>query len=142
MFYLIQGEVMIESISGNKPEQKPKKYYMTAQVRGAHVGAYKAGNESISAYCDKHHLSQSTFRLWLSMYGGKKEPAHFIPVTLSQKNDMGDEKPKVECQRVEMIFDDIKIVLSDINNINIIIQLVKGLSHANKTQCANGIVLQ
>lgn len=127
----------------NKPLSKPNKYYLSAQARRAHVRAYESSNDSMPEYCKKHHLSLIAFKIWVSRYGERKLSATFIPVTLSQKNEMVEiEKHKTAIQRLEITIGSIKITCPEITDIEIVIKLIQGLSYANKTQCADGVVLQ
>ena len=71
---------MSDSGVENKSLSIPNKYYMTAQARRAHVRAYQLSNDSMIEYCEKHRLSLTAFKIWVSRYGDKPLSSHFIPV--------------------------------------------------------------
>lgn len=134
--------MMSDSIE-NKSPLKPNKYYMSAQACRAHVRAYQSGNDSMTDYCEKNHLSLMAFKIWISRYGEKKTPPDFIPVTLSKKNEAAEiKKDTAPVQRLEITIGIVKITLPEIIDLETTIRLIKGLSHADKTQCADGVVLQ
>lgn len=116
---------------------------MSAQARRAHVRAYQSSNDSMTDYCAKHHLSLVAFKIWVSRYGEKKISPSFIPVTLSQKNEVAEiKKQTTSVQRLEITIGIVKITLPEIIDLETTIKLIQGLSHADKTQCADGVVLQ
>lgn len=134
---------MSDNIIKNKPLSKPNKYYLSAQARRAHVRAYESSDGSMPEYCEKHHLSLMAFKIWVSRYGEKKLSSNFIPVTLSQKNETSEiEKHKIAIQRLEITIGGIKITCPEITDVEMVIKLIQGLSHADKAQCTDGVVLQ
>ena len=119
----------------------PNKYYFTAQARRAHVRAYQVSGETMIAYCEKNHLSLSTFKTWVSKYGEKKVPAAFIPITVPVKTQTNELKKLPAAQRLEIIAGGLKIYLPEINDIDVVIKLIKGLSHANSVKSTGDLVL-
>jgi hypothetical protein len=134
---------MSDDMIKSNPPAKPNKYYMSAQARRAHVRAYQSGNDSMTDYCEKNHLSLMSFKIWLSRYGEKKISSDFIPVLLSQKNEAAEiKKHTTPVQRLEITIGIVKITFPEIIDLETTIKLIQGLSHANKAQCADGVVLQ
>lgn len=135
-----RGEMMIEKIEENNLQIEPNKKFFTAQARRAHVREYQASNESMIAYCDKHHLSLSTFKTWVTKYGEKKIPAAFVPIVAS-KNISAEISKSKALPLVEIHVNNIKIIFPEISDTEVLIQLIRGLSHANPTKSASNIVL-
>lgn len=134
------GEKMTENnAENNLPIEQHKKYF-TAQARRAHVRAYQASGESMVAYAGKHHLVLSTFKGWVTRHGEKVIPAAFVPIA-PPKNTLTEIKKIKSLLCCEIYAGDIKIILSEIADIEILIQLIKGLSHANPVKSTGNIVL-
>ncbi len=133
--------MMIEKTVENILQIEPGKKFFSAQARRAHVRAYQSSTESMIVYCDKHHLTLSTFKTWVTKYGEKKIPAQFIPITTAPKNSLTEISEAKSLSRVEIHKSDIKIVVFDTTNIDTLIQLIKGLSYANPAKSTGNIVL-
>ncbi len=132
--------MMVENNLENNIEIDPSKNFLTAQARRAHVRAYQTSGESMIAYCDKHHLALSTFKAWVTKYGEKKIPAAFVPIVASKNISTEINKSKA-LQLVEIHVNNIKIIFPEISDTETLIQLIKGLSHANSTKSTGNIVL-
>lgn len=131
---------MIESNLENNLEAEQHKKYFTAQARRAHARAYQTSGESMVAYASKHHLVLSTFKGWVTRYGEKKIPAAFVPIT-SPKNTLAEVKKTKSLQHVEIHAGNIKIIFPEISDTEMLIQLIRGLSHANPAKSTGNIVL-
>src|SRR3990167_6521331 len=123
---------MIENKPENNLKIEPGKKFFTAQARRAHVRSYQASGESMIVYCEKHHLALSTFKTWVTKYGEKVIPAQFVPMTLASKNPNDTLKKTKSLSQIEIHAGNIKIVISEVPNVETLIQLIKGLSHACK----------
>lgn len=132
---------MSEDNPQNNLQAPPNKYYFTAQARRAHVRQYQSNSETMIAYCEKNHLALSTFKAWVSKYGEKKAAAAFIPITVPIKNETNEFKKLPTSQRLEIITGAIKIVLPEINDIAVVIKLIKELSNANTVKSTGDLVL-
>lgn len=131
---------MMEDNSENNLQVEPCKKFFTGQMRRAHVRAYQISGESMIAYCGKHHLALSTFKSWVTKYGEKIIPASFVPMTLASKNS--DETKKVKLlPHIEIHTGDIKIVVHNATDTETLIQLIRGLSHANPAKSTGNLVL-
>ena len=122
---------MIENNSENNLQIERHKTYFTAQARRAHVREYQASDESMIAYCDKHHLVLSTFKIWVARYGEKKIPSAFVPIVMAPKDVLTEINQSKLLHRVEIQVGDIKIIFPEIFHVETLIQFIKGLSHAN-----------
>lgn len=132
---------MIENNSENNLQAEPCKKFFTAQAKRAHVRAYQTSDDSMISYCDKHHLALSTFKVWVTKYGEKRVPAAFVPIVVASKTSPVEiAKPK-SLQGVEIYAGDIKIIFPEIPDINTLIQLIRGLSHANSAKSTGNIIL-
>ena len=131
---------MIENKSENNLPIEQHKKYFTVQARRAHVRAYQTSGESMIAYCDKHHLALSTFKAWVTKYGEKKIPAAFVPI-IASKNISAEISKSKALQLVEIHVNNIKIIFPEISDIETLIQLIRGLSHANPVKSTGNIVL-
>lgn len=127
------------TLENNLPTEQHKKYF-TAQARRAHVRAYQASGESMVAYADKHHLVLSTFKGWVTRYGEKVIPAAFVPI-VSPKNTLIEIKKTKSLQHVEIHAGNIKIIFPEISDTETLIQLIRGISHANSVKGTGNIVL-
>jgi hypothetical protein len=136
----MHGETMIKN-PVNQLRTEPDKKLFTAQAQRAHVRAYQSNGESMIAYCDKHHLALSTFKAWVTKYGEKKIPAAFVPMVMASKNGPVEIPDTQSLQRVEIQVGDIKMVFSEIANIETLIQFIRGLSHANTAKSTDNIIL-
>ena len=132
---------MIENNPENNLQIESGKKFFTAQARRAHVRAYQSSGQSMIMYCDKHHLALSTFKTWVTKYGEKLIPAQFVPMTLASKNPNDAFKKTKSLSKIEIHAGDIKIVISEVANVETLIQLIKGLSHANSTKSSGNLVL-
>lgn len=115
-----------------KNEQKPrrKRTYLTPQAWQARVRAYQASGESMSSYCKKHQLALSTFSRWVRKYEGKSA-ADFIPV-LTKRSKVFTEKASHQSEvlrNIEIQSKNIKIIISEIANTNLLVQLIQGISN-------------
>ena|SRR5438552_374579 len=106
----------------------PKTKQLTAQARRAHVRAYQASNDSMIVYCEKNHFALSTFKVWVTKYGEKKTTPGFISVV--SKNVQQLENKCIAFRNIEIHTKNIKIVIPEIADTNLLIQLIQGLSHA------------
>lgn len=136
----LREKMMIENNIENNIETNPSKIFLTAQARRSHVRAYQTSGESMIAYCDKHHLALSTFKAWVTKYGEKKIPAQFVPIVAS-KNISAEIKKTKALQLVEIHVGNIKIIFPEISDTEMLIQLIRGLSHANPVKSTSNIVL-
>lgn len=132
---------MIENNPENSSPKNLNKKYFTAQARRAHVREYQASGEPMIFYCDKRHLALSTFKLWVTKYGEKKIPAQFVPIAVAPK--IPDEKIKnpESWLRVEIHVGDIKIIAPEVPDVKTLIQLIRGLSHANSAKSTDNLLL-
>lgn len=132
--------MMIGNNLENNIEINPSKNFLTAQARRAHVRAYQADGESMIAYCDKHRLALSTFKSWVTKYGEKKIPAAFVPIVASKSISAEISKSKA-LQLVEIHINNIKIIFPEISDTETLIQLIRGMSHANPVKSTGNIIL-
>lgn len=131
----------VEKIAENNLPVEQHKKYFTAQARRAHVREYQFSGKSMIVYCDQHHLALSTFKTWVTKYGEKKIPAQFVPMVVASKNSISEMSKTRSLQRVEIHIGDIKIIFPETSDIEILIQFIRGLSHANPTKSTGNIVL-
>ena len=132
---------MVENISENNLQIEPGKKFFTAQARRAHVREYQMSGESMIVYCDKRHLALSTFKTWVTKYGEKKVPAQFVPMVIASRNTSSEISKTKSLLCCEIHTGAIKVVLPEITNIETLIQLIRGLSHANPVKSTGNIVL-
>ena len=132
---------MIEKAEENNLQTEVVRKFFTAQARRAHVREYQSANESMIMYCDKHHLALSTFKTWVTKYGEKKIPTEFVPVIVTPKN-LDKEARKIKLlSRIEIHISDIKIIFPEMVDVETLIQLIGGISHANSIKSTGNIVL-
>lgn len=134
-------EMMMESSPVNNLQIEPGKKFFTAQARRAHVREYQSSGESMIVYCDKHHLSLSTFKTWVTKYGEKKVPAQFVPMVIASKNITPATSQTKSLLCCEIHTDNIKIIFPEVSDIETLIQFIRGLSHANPVKSTGNIVL-
>lgn len=132
---------MIKTNPENNLAKNSRKKFLTAQARRAHVRAYQFGNESMIAYCDKHNVVLSTLKSWVKKYGEKKMPAQFVPMLVSAKNTTPEISKTKSSFCCEIHVGDIKIIFPEISDVGTVIQLIRGVSHANPVKSSNNIVL-
>ena len=134
---------MTENNSENNLQIEPGKNFFTRQARRAHVRAYQVSKESMIAYVARHQLVLSTFKGWVSRYGEKVIPAQFVPVTTPAKGaNANNDTTKIQPSPcVEIHIDDIKIIFPQAPTTETLIQLIRGLSHANPAKSTSNIVL-
>ena len=133
--------MMIEKIAENNLQMAPSRKFFTAQARRAHVREYQASDESMIVYCDKHHLALSTFKTWVTKYGEKKIPAQFVPMLITPKNTTPAISKTKSLLCCEIHTGDVKIIFSEISDIETFIQFIQGLSRANPVKSTGNIVL-
>lgn len=132
--------MMIKNNLKNTLEIEPPKKYFTTQDKRVHVRTYQSSNESMIAYCDKHQLALSTFKSWVKKYGEKKMPAAFVPI-LASKHTSADIKSIKSLQRVEIYAGDIKVIFPELSDTEMLITLIRGISHANPVKSTGNIIL-
>ena len=76
----------------------------------------------------------------MTKYGEKKIPAAFVPIVAS-KNISTEIKKTKALQLVEIHINNIKIIFPEISDTEMLIQLIRGLSHANPAKSTGNIVL-
>ena len=133
---------MTEINSADILQIEPGKKFFTRQARRAHVHAYQTSGESMVAYVARYQLVLSTFKGWVTRYGEKVIPAQFVPVTVSDKNGNKEICKILSPKCVEIHTGDIKIIFPEAPAIEALIQLIRGLIHANPAKSTSNLVLQ
>lgn len=135
---------MTENNSANILKIEPGKKFFTRQARRAHVHAYQTSGKSMLAYVAQHQLVLSTFKGWVTRYGEKIAPSQFVPVTVSPTkiNKEKEISKTLSPTCIEIHAGDIKVIFSEAPAIETLIQLIRGLSHANPTKSTSHLVLQ
>lgn len=103
---------------------------MNAQARRAHVRAFESGTDTMVRYCELHRLALSTFKNWVPRYGEKEKPA-FIPININRNNQIEKIEIKKQSQRIEIHRGDVKVILPEINDLEIVINLIKVMMSCN-----------
>lgn len=98
---------------------------LTPEQKCAHVEAYMKSNLTRREYCDRQGLKFSSFKNWTTRYG-QKPTSDFVPVIPTPQRQMIKPPTSENPQCIEIIKGDCKIILSNITNVPMVLEIIKG----------------
>jgi len=100
---------------------------MPESEKRAHVEAYVKSNMTRQAYCEQNDLKLSSFRNWTTRYS-RKRVSDFVPIIAAPIVERPTtDIPHTPLSRIEICKRDCKVTVTEISNVNIAIEIIKGV---------------